>query len=142
MAGKLLACGVLLTGSIAMGSGLPFERTTPPRFSVARARVATTIAVDTSAPTLRAAPSRVVLDGAQAETPVTLTGEHFEADDTIRLNSPLHVVVFGPSSFDRLGPTVLRFNAATLQDGEYSMCVRSPAGRFSNEVTITVKHQK
>jgi hypothetical protein len=94
------------------------------------------------APALRTVPSKIVLDSARAVTPVTLMGDHFDADVSIRLSSPLHVMVYGPSSFDLVGPTTLRFNAAGLQDGEYSISVRSSAGQRSNEMTVTVKHQK
>jgi hypothetical protein len=50
-------------------------------------------------------------------------------------------VVFGSDSIQAINPTTLRFDAALLKDGVYTVYVRGGSGRHSNEMTMAVLHK-
>jgi hypothetical protein len=145
----LLSCVVLtgLAGSLASGSSSLPNLAAPRSFvSVHGAKpqpatATTRPEAGAAVPTLRGVPSRVVIDNAQPATWVTLVGDHFDPGVTVRLNSTFHFVVFGSDSIQAINPTTLRFDAALLKDGVYTVYVRGGSGRHSNEMTMAVLHK-
>lgn len=78
-----------------------------------------------AAPVLTGVPKTVVVPHDRSGTMVTLTGDHFGPDVSVRVTNMSYTFTYGPSSLSVVNAQTLRFDAASLEDGTYIVSVRA-----------------
>lgn len=98
------------------------------------------VAAVTVSPVLTSVPKSIVLPRDGSPTMLTLAGDHFGPDVSVQLTSMSYTFTYGRESLNIVDARKLQMDAAALEDGVYTVCVRSGALR-SGQLQLQVAHK-
>ena len=95
-----------------------------------------------TAPMLTALPPKPRIIADTEAQPLPLKGHHFVAGMTATLSAPgALVATYGDVSLTGINETSLTLHAVLDTPGTYTLVLRSPAGKVSNEISFAVSSQ-